>query len=64
MLCPKCNKEMKAIYQPRPIQLPDDSKYVEVLGRCEDCDFDAYWEIVTYADGHTKESNLRPYFFG
>ena len=55
---------MKAIYQPRPIQLPDDSKYVEVLGRCEDCDFDAYWEIVTYADGHTKESNLRPYFFG
>ena len=64
MLCPKCNKEMKVIYRPKSIMLPPDSKYVEVIGRCEDCDFDAYWEIITYANGNIKELNLRPYFFG
>lgn len=64
MQCPKCNKDMKIMYQPKGAMLQDGSKYVEVLGRCEDCDFDAYWELVTYADGNIKESNLRPYFFG
>ena len=64
MLCPKCNKTMEIMYQPKPIPLPDNSKYAEVLGRCEDCDFDASWEIITYADGQTKESNLRRHFWG
>lgn len=55
---------MIIMYKPKPVQLPNNETYVQVLGRCEDCDFDAYWEISTYADGSTQESNLRPYFFG
>ena len=64
MLCPKCNQEMIIMHKQKPVQLPNNETYVQVLSRCEDCDFDAYWEISTYADGSTQESNLRPYFFG
>ena len=50
--------------RPEGTSFQDGSEHTEVLGRCESCDFDATWEITTYSDGHTKESNLKPYFFG
>ena len=64
MQCPKCNKKMKIMCRPDATILQDDSEFVEVLGRCEECEFVAYWEIVTYVDGRIEELNLRPYFFG
>lgn len=64
MLCPKCNKEMKIMCRPLATILQDGSEYTEVFGRCEDCDFDATWEIVTDVDGHRNEFNLKRYFFG
>ena len=64
MLCPKCNKEMKIMaYTGSPLKF-DFIKHTEVLGRCEDCDFDATWEIWTYSDGQVSEFNLKQYFFG
>ncbi len=63
MNCPKCNKEMKVI------QLLDlltllNGELEEVLGRCEDCDFDATWEIFTNLEGEASEFNFKRYFFG
>lgn len=64
MLCPKCNKEMKVMALLDITILNDGSEHSEALGRCEDCDFDAFWEIVTDVDGNTEEINFRRYFFG
>ena len=64
MLCPKCNKDMKIMVRPEGTSFQDGSEYTEVLGRCEDCDFDATWEIRTYSDGQVSEFNLKQYFFG
>lgn len=44
-----------------------ETEIVEVLGRCEDCDFDATWTIETvYKDDEdlVKEYDLKRYFFG
>jgi hypothetical protein len=64
MLCPKCNQKMVILVRPDGTVFQDGSEHVEVLGRCEDCDFDATWEIVTDVDDHTHEFNLKRYFFG
>ena len=41
-----------------------DGENSEVIGRCEDCDFDARWETFTDLLGETKEYNFQRYFFG
>lgn len=64
MLCPKCNKEMVISVRPKATLFQDGSEHVEVLGRCENCDVDATWEIATSADGYVYEFNLQRYFFG
>ena len=64
MLCPKFKKEMKVMSLLDFMILQDGSECEEVLGRCEDCDFDATWEIIRDASGHTKEFNFKRYFFG
>lgn len=64
MLCPKCNKEMKIMSLLDITFLQDGSEDTEVLGRCEDCDFDATWEIVIDMDNHIEEFNFERYFFG
>ena len=64
MNCPKCGKEMKVMALLDITILNDGSEDSEVLGRCEDCDFDATWEIVIDMDNHIEEFNLRRYFFG
>ena len=46
MLCSKCNKEMKIMIYDVPILKSDLIKYTNVIGRCDDCDFDATWEDV------------------
>ena len=63
MFCPKCRKEMVIMHRPLATIFQDGSEHTEVLGRCEDCDFDATWEIVTTAYG-AFEFNLKRYFFG
>ena len=64
MFCPKCEKEMKVMSLLDFMILQDGSECEEVLGRCEDCDFDATWETVTDTDGNTEEFNFERYFFG
>lgn len=64
MLCPKCNKKMKIMVRPEGTSFQDGSEHTEVLGRCEDCDFDATWEIRARSDGQVSETNLKQYFFG
>ena len=64
MLCPKCGKEMKVMALLNIVILQDGSEDTEVLGRCEDCDFDATWEIVIDMNGHIEEFNFERYFFG
>ena len=64
MLCPKCKKEMKVMALLDLMILQDGSEDTEVLGRCEDCDFDATWEIVIDMNDHIEEFNFRQYFFG
>ena len=55
---------MKIMYRPDATLLQDGTEHVEVLGRCEDCDFDATWEIETNMNGTIYEFNLKQYFFG
>ena len=64
MLCPKCNKEMDIMCLLDFMILQDGSECTKVLGRCEDCDFDATWEIVTDMNGCIEEFNFERYFFG
>lgn len=63
MNCPKCNKEMKIMSLVDFMQL-QDGENTEVIGRCDDCDFDATWEIFTDTLGEIKEYNFARYFFG
>ena len=63
MNCPHCNKLMQILYRPDAIIL-SDGETVEVLGRCDDCDFDATWVIDTFYDGRVVEHSLKKYFFG
>ena len=63
MLCPKCNKQMK-VMQTLDITFVNDGEVDAVLGRCEDCDFDATWEIFISLKNEVTEFNLKRYFFG
>ena len=65
MNCPKCNKEMKVMSKLQDEILLGNRRYQEVIGRCEECDFDAIWERLY--EPHLvcpKEFNARQYFFG
>ena len=64
MLCPKCNKKMKIMAYTGSTFKSDLVKYTGVIGRCDDCDFDATWEIRERLNGETYEGNLQRYFFG
>ncbi len=64
MNCPKCNKEMKIIFQPAPIIDFDGSETSEVIGRCNDCDYDATWWVCKNRAGFVKEWHLRRFYFG
>ena len=59
-----CNNKMKIMVRLDGTTFQDGSEHTEFLGRCEDCDFDATWEIVTDMNGNTEEINFRQYFFG
>ena len=64
MKCPKCHGEMKIIYRPEGEKL-QYGEVTEVLGRCENCDFDATWVVQTTEDGDVvHEYYLKQYFFG
>ena len=66
MNCPKCNNKMEIMYRPEAERIRN-GELVEVLGRCEDCDFDAMWKIKTvYASGGdiVAEYDMKRYFFG
>lgn len=41
--------------------MPDGSIQAKILGRCDNCDFDATWWIES---GTLREFNLEQYFFG
>lgn len=64
MLCPKCRKEMKIMVYMGTTLMSDLAKHTEVIGRCEDCDFDATWEIMADTNGKKYEHNLKRYYFG
>ena len=64
MLCPKCNKEMEIMAYTNSTLKSDLIKYTKVIGRCDECDFDATWEIRTLPSGKVYECNLQRYFFG
>lgn len=69
MLCPKCGEEMGIMSILQEEILIDLYKHQEVLGRCEECDFDATWERVYVPrvgifDRDVREFNLKRYFFG
>lgn len=63
MQCPRCKQNMVIMYRPEA-DVSNGYEHVEVLGRCEDCDFDATWEIITNDNGEPIEFNLKQYFFG
>ena len=60
MTCPKCNNEMKEITTLVVFQDNDNNNIDFVLGRCEQCDFDASWE----RDKQGNEKNIKPFYFG
>ena len=64
MLCPKCGKEMEVITFLSTSLMPDGSMHTEVLGRCDDCDFDATWWLESGSYSATREFDLQQYFFG
>ena len=63
MNCPICNKEMKVMLCAEPHTL-DDREILEVVGRCEDCDFDATWWMEVASQGILREYALKTYYFG
>lgn len=59
MLCPKCNKEMKVIWQEEWKSM-DGSFLNSVVTRCDDCDYDHTYDV----DDLGREYNHRQFFFG
>ena len=54
------------MYRPEAERIRN-GELVEVLGRCEKCDFDATWKIKTIYDKGcdiVAEYDLKRYFFG
>jgi hypothetical protein len=43
---------------------PHSQVYRDVIGSCEECDFDAKWKITTYSTGKAEEYDMERYFFG
>lgn len=64
MNCPNCNKEMKLMCRINEVRLYNGTKRMEILGRCDDCDFDATWIRETNSEGETTEYNFERYIFG
>jgi hypothetical protein len=65
MRCPKCNSTMKIMCRPEADYKDKLGEHVEVLGRCDRCDFDATWEIETqYNPYRVIEYNMKRYYFG
>ena len=66
MNCPHCHNKMEIMYRPEGEKLTY-GEVTEVLGRCENCDFDATWVIQTTYTNHgdvVHEYNLKQYYFG
>lgn len=66
MRCPKCNKNMEIRIFGVNLYAEGNFNVEEVIGRCEDCDFDASWERVYSGKEYTlvTERNFKHYFFG
>lgn len=47
MKCPKCNKEIEIIWRYNSKLLPNGDRQEEIVGRCDDCDYDGHWVIDT-----------------
>ena len=63
MNCPYCSKPMQIMYRYETFKY-NEGKMQPVIGRCEDCDFDAKWTIDTMHDGTVREWKMTKYFFG
>lgn len=59
MLCPKCGEPLKEMWREKWLQTKT-TIVTNVVGHCEECDFDGTWEI----DEEGNEINFRQYFFG
>lgn len=65
MNCPKCNKPMRIIAYDSINLKSDNTFHKSIIGRCEDCDFDARWtRIEDVQTGKIAECDLKRYFFG
>ena len=64
MNCPKCNEKIEIMFETPPERLPDGNKRYEVIGRCWDCDFDVWWEVLVRKDGCEFTTPPKPYYYG
>ncbi len=66
MKCPKCNKDMEIRVFAANLYTEGVFNVEEVIGRCEDCNFDASWEQVYAGKEYSLmvERKFKQYFFG
>ena len=66
MNCPKCKKEMRITCFAANCYKEGVFNVEEVIGRCDDCDFDASWEQLYVGESYelVTTRNFRKYFFG
>lgn len=63
MTCPNCGRIMEIMYKPQRVDR-GQGEILEVVGRCDPCDYDALWVIDEDENGEIIEHSQRRYFHG
>lgn len=63
MTCPNCGRIMEIMFKPERVDR-GEGEILEVVGRCEKCDYDGLWVIDEDENGEIIEHSQRRYFHG
>ena len=63
MTCPHCGRIMEIMFKPERVDR-GEGEILEVVGRCDVCDYDGLWVIDEDENGQIVEHSQRRFFHG
>ena len=63
MTCPHCGRIMEIMFKPERVDR-GEGEILEVVGRCDVCDYDSLWVIDEDENGEIVEHSQRRFFHG
>ena len=64
IICPKCKKTLKVMSKDLTPNDLSTIPHFTMIGRCEECDYDATWDQWDDGINEIVEINVKQYFFG